>query len=474
MKIEASNPLDVAAPNAEGTKNKGEKCADFLAMLLNAAGLGMNTFEPDISLLYPDNCCGSVVGGLEEGMPGASLNKGTTDSGKANGIFTMVWPVAAFDSNPAEAQEHIIKEFFPAGNADGKSMPALGTMGKFPLEGDLGQSGNAVMTLKYPEILVPGAGYNKTLPPSYRFGHIDSGPVIVDAGIDVFAKPDHLVLATPNMPMKQAPPVTGQLNTSYFTVEMDGVILNQDGAESFKPVDVSPTSMEKPYQYQIPAKIEISSLPAGNEKIATAEIGAGAGVQENIPKETAQGTSKTQQVSAGAGMAEGNTGPVQETSYTSGHPKAFSSPDSVPVKNMPQVLARAAVQMINWPEQRDNPVATVIRLKLEPRHLGEMTVRLTCNRGELTAHFYTSSVPARDAVEGTLPQLREVLAQQNIQLNDAAAFVGRENSQQQGQGGYRHNNGSFRQLFNSAEPVMTPDERSSNSWSRNGGLNLLV
>ncbi len=74
----------------------------------------------------------------------------------------------------------------------------------------------------------------------------------------------------------------------------------------------------------------------------------------------------------------------------------------------------------------DQGRVTVISIKLEPEWVGEIKIRLSYAKGELAVHFFTSSGAVKEAVEGSLPQLREALAQHNINLGEAAAFVGQE------------------------------------------------
>ncbi|KJS15909.1 MAG: hypothetical protein VR69_11640 [Peptococcaceae bacterium BRH_c4b] len=149
---------------------------------------------------------------------------------------------------------------------------------------------------------------------------------------------------------------------------------------------------------------------------------------------------------------------------------------SIPVKQTPQALIRSITQLVNWREKGEGHLSTTISLKLEPRHLGEMTVKLSYTKGELTAHFYTGSVMARDAVEGTLPQLRDLLSQHNIQLNDAAAYVGQENTPQSGQGSYSQHRDSYGTTNdNNGDVLDEPLEQAFyNSNDDMSGLNLLV
>ncbi|MCL4440252.1 MAG: flagellar hook-length control protein FliK, partial [Firmicutes bacterium] len=72
---------------------------------------------------------------------------------------------------------------------------------------------------------------------------------------------------------------------------------------------------------------------------------------------------------------------------------------------------------------------TTLKMRLKPEQLGEVTVKLTWSKGELTAQFVTSSGMAKEALEASFPQLKEVLAQHNIRLGEAAVFVGQQSGQ---------------------------------------------
>lgn len=65
-----------------------------------------------------------------------------------------------------------------------------------------------------------------------------------------------------------------------------------------------------------------------------------------------------------------------------------------------------------------------------------MKIRMTMNNDVANVHFTVSNQQARDVIEQTLPRLREMLAQQGLQLADSS--VQQQNS---GQGQDRYNNG---------------------------------
>ncbi len=114
---------------------------------------------------------------------------------------------------------------------------------------------------------------------------------------------------------------------------------------------------------------------------------------------------------------------------------AYRQPeDAVPINQ----LAERLVNMLKEVSlHRQNNQAAVMRLKLEPEHLGEVTVRLTYQRGELNTHIYTASVHAKEALEAALPQIRDALAQQSVKLNEAAVFLGQQGGRSGGGGYYR-------------------------------------
>ncbi|MCL6635836.1 MAG: flagellar hook-length control protein FliK, partial [Peptococcaceae bacterium] len=67
---------------------------------------------------------------------------------------------------------------------------------------------------------------------------------------------------------------------------------------------------------------------------------------------------------------------------------------------------------------------TRVQLRLEPEHLGELTIRLFFSKGEMSAHFFTGNSYVKDILEGSIQQLREVLGQQDIRLGEALVFAG--------------------------------------------------
>ncbi|MDH5255437.1 MAG: flagellar hook-length control protein FliK [Gammaproteobacteria bacterium] len=70
------------------------------------------------------------------------------------------------------------------------------------------------------------------------------------------------------------------------------------------------------------------------------------------------------------------------------------------------------------------PGAHSARLKLHPESLGELDVEITMDDGTAQVWFGTTTSQARDAIEGSLPRLRDLFAEQGIQLTRTQVDVG--------------------------------------------------
>ncbi|MDF2153736.1 flagellar hook-length control protein FliK [Vibrio sp. CAU 1672] len=68
-------------------------------------------------------------------------------------------------------------------------------------------------------------------------------------------------------------------------------------------------------------------------------------------------------------------------------------------------------------------------IRLDPPELGRMQIRMTMNNDLANVHFTVTNPQAREIIEQTLPRLREMLAQQGMQLADSS--VQQQNSGQQ-------------------------------------------
>lgn len=113
-------------------------------------------------------------------------------------------------------------------------------------------------------------------------------------------------------------------------------------------------------------------------------------------------------------------------------------------------------------------------IRLDPPELGRMQIRLTMNSDLANVHFTVTNPQARDIIEQTLPRLREMLAQQGMQLADSS--VQQQNRGEQ-QGGYstaeqnRQASDDGRGLSNQSDDGMETDiEMNVNVTSQGDGI----
>ncbi|MGF1754376.1 flagellar hook-length control protein FliK [Vibrio makurazakiensis] len=94
-------------------------------------------------------------------------------------------------------------------------------------------------------------------------------------------------------------------------------------------------------------------------------------------------------------------------------------------------------------------------IRLDPPELGRMQIRMSTNNDVTNVHFTVSSPQAREVIEQTLPRLREMLAQQGIQLADSS--VQQQASGQQ-RDGYANGTGNGGQSGNNSANDVQGDE----------------
>lgn len=83
-------------------------------------------------------------------------------------------------------------------------------------------------------------------------------------------------------------------------------------------------------------------------------------------------------------------------------------------------------QKITWLTSQQNQVAEI---HLNPAHLGPVEVMLSITQDQATAQFLSPHLAVREAIEAALPRLREMMAENGIQLGNV--MVGAESFQQE-------------------------------------------
>lgn len=217
--------------------------------------------------------------------------------------------------------------------------------------------------------------------------------------------------------------------------EKEKVMIN--AGQDHKRVTDASTFMQEDRQWNaVPAQNSGMAVKQADSVIVTdgkpplTEVFGNQGVREKSeekvsPGEKAQGVrAENMEPGPGQEQTQVNSGTVNMSNIT---PRKF------PSEILPHLMN--PIRSINADGQ-----VTVIRLKLEPENMGEIKIRISYAKGKMAAHFYTSSGLVREAIECSLPQLKETLAQYKVDLGEATASLGQE-QQNNGFGstGFGHN-----------------------------------
>jgi hypothetical protein len=108
--------------------------------------------------------------------------------------------------------------------------------------------------------------------------------------------------------------------------------------------------------------------------------------------------------------------------------EAKSTGERIPAEQLGSRIAVEVVQAFVFDRQK----TAKVQLKLEPEHLGKITIKLAAVNGEITARFFTESAQAKEAIESSLNQLRESLQPYRMHLGEASVSLGMEGDGRQG------------------------------------------
>lgn len=86
-----------------------------------------------------------------------------------------------------------------------------------------------------------------------------------------------------------------------------------------------------------------------------------------------------------------------------------------------QELAERIVQQVRFRTGADQ---AAVEMKFKPELLGELSLRMSLEQGALQAQFFAESEAAKRLIEGALPQLRDALFEQGVQVESLTVQVG--------------------------------------------------
>ena len=156
---------------------------------------------------------------------------------------------------------------------------------------------------------------------------------------------------------------------------------------------------------------------------------------------------------------------LQATQTTSGS-QHIASMSAVPTQ--PPVLQQPADPAAGYDDRFASHVALMAgqrigqaEIRVVPEHLGAIDIRLQLDGNDVRAEFHSAQPEVRQALEASLPRLREMLGQHGLQLSHAGVGHGQS---QKGQG--QHGDGTAPRsgdgpVLSSSEPgsPLPPDFR---------------
>ena len=175
---------------------------------------------------------------------------------------------------------------------------------------------------------------------------------------------------------------------------------------------------------------EMLAAKAGTKDVmlkAGAGTAALAGLGRATGKEDSKESSFAQQIASAAGV-QGTT-PVGSAPTRAEIQAAQQAPLQL-TKELANEQVAEKVQMMMSKNLKN------LDIRLDPPELGQLKIRMTMNNDVANVHFTVTNQQARDVIEQTLPRLREMLAQQGMQLADSSV-----QQQSTGQGQARYNGG---------------------------------
>jgi flagellar hook-length control protein FliK len=144
----------------------------------------------------------------------------------------------------------------------------------------------------------------------------------------------------------------------------------------------------------------------------------GLAVQEKDSVQTGRETNFAQQLSSLSGLNTQMPSPLN---------RAEVMPTQAPIMANKEVAADQLSERVQMMLSKN---LKNIDIRLDPPELGKMHIRMNISGDSATVHFTVANQQVRDALEGSMPRLREMLAQQGVQLGETGVQQQNANQQQ--------------------------------------------
>lgn len=170
--------------------------------------------------------------------------------------------------------------------------------------------------------------------------------------------------------------------------------------------------------------------------------------------------------------------PFNQFGFNANHAKAEAAPGvHTPQQPEPRDIRGQIVEHARMIKTTED---TQMIIKLKPEHLGELTMKVTVEKGVVSATFHSDNAQVRTMLETTLIQLKQELANQGIKVDNVGVYAGlgqfMSDGQQrnaQGQQGQRSKNRKI-DLAEFEDEVEKVSAMGSNTASQDGGVDYRI
>lgn len=136
-----------------------------------------------------------------------------------------------------------------------------------------------------------------------------------------------------------------------------------------------------------------------------------------------------------------------------------------------QIVERAS--LIKQPFQTDSSEMVI---KLKPEHLGELTLRIAVENGQVSASFHSNNAEVRGIIENSLAQLKQDMSSQGLKVDNVGVYAGLSqfHSGEHQQTSQQQPVMKFKNKKAEEEMVAAIEEAQINQSESDSGVNYLV
>ncbi|MDC5854403.1 flagellar hook-length control protein FliK [Vibrio europaeus] len=296
------------------------------------------------------------------------------------------------------------------------------------------------------------AGESQTesdIDPSMAAATVAAGAIPWAASVEGQAK-DDVAIKADTMPKAQQAPVAQSVHQAIVSQQSQAQLAQatqQQGVVPTMPTELAAAQMQQMAASPNAAMVQDQAmLKAVMGAKAAGTLGQLAANKDSAQQGTESNTGFAQQLAQASG---------QQGMGTLGQARAEQAAQA-PLQLNRELAGEQVAERVQMMMSKN---LKNIDIRLDPPELGRMQIRMHMNGDAATVHFTVANQQARDVIEQSMPRLREMLAQQGVQLGDSSVQQQASGQQQrryadngQGNNGQGNSNQGF-----SGEENLEPD-----------------